>query len=637
MSSLLTGLNPNQKKAVTHEGSPLMILAGAGSGKTRVLTHRAAWLVKEQKINPDQLLLLTFTNKAAEEMRSRLLDLLSSTSLAATPFAGTFHSLCARILRKKGQILGIPPSFSIFDSQDQLSLAKNIMKELDLDPQIYRPSSLLSTISYAKNQGLTPISFAGSASGHWQEMALRLWRRYEQEMARYQALDFDDLLLQALNLFEKHPPTLLSYQNLFAHILVDEYQDTNQVQYLLTRLLTGPHDHLTVVGDASQSIYSWRGADYQNFPRLKVINLEQNYRSTQNILSAANAVISQATDHPILSLFTKEKNGPPITLYEAQNERSEAAFIADQIHALALEAGRPWSDFAVLCRTNAQSRVIEEAFLRASLPYILVGGTKFYERTEIKDIIALLRLCLSPSDQLSRQRAQKALGKRRLQAFDDFLKNLKNIPKTLILLEKIITHSRYLEKFDNKKPEDQSRLENIEELKSVARSFPALVDFLENIALVQQEYSQQEKQKDSSQPSISLMTIHSAKGLEFPVVFLPGLEEGILPHSRSLLDRMNLEEERRLAYVAITRTKEKLFLSFAIHRLLFGHRSQSQPSRFLSDIPLSLLEKREDLTPSSRPFLSSSSPLSNSLLSDPDLKRLFARSRDDLIYDDSDL
>jgi len=593
LKPILTQLNPTQQEAVTFGEGPLLILAGAGSGKTRALTYRAAYLIQEKGISPDNILLVTFTNKAANEMKERLKKLIGEIP----PFTSTFHSFCARLLRKEGKALGIPSNYSIYDESDQLETIKLAMIKIDIPTKEYKPASILNTISQAKNELISAMEYPQYAQGHFQEAVARVYLTYQKLLKDYQALDFDDLLFETVRLFQKEKPVLKKYQNHFQHLLIDEYQDTNQAQYTLTKLLASKWRNLCVVGDASQAIYGWRGANYRNlmnlkndFPELTIVNLERNYRSTQNILSAANEVIKKNTRHPILKLWTKNEPGEKVVIFEAGNELEEAQYIINTI----VSQGGNYSDYVVLYRTNAQSRVIEEAFLHAGLPYILVGGTRFYERKEIKDCLAYLRLLANPKDMASYKRIQK-LGKRRLKKFMDFTEKFdkeKYASKltTLEILDKVLKATDYLELYDKKDEKDLARLENIKELRSVATEFPQIESFLENVALVQQEYLPQRPIKDQPKNAVTLMTAHAAKGTEFPVVFIVGLEEGLFPHSRSMMDKEELEEERRLCYVGMTRAKNKLHLIYTRQRLYFGQRSINPPSRFLADIPNDLIE-----------------------------------------------
>lgn len=600
-SDLLNDLNPDQQKAVTHTDGPVLILAGAGSGKTRVLTCRVAYLVAEKKISPHNILMVTFTNKAAKEMKNRIRALIHTKDL---PYAGTFHSLCALILRIDGKHINIPPNFVIYDDQDQIDAVKDVMKKLDISPKLYNPRAVLSTISQAKNELIPALEYPNLARGNFQETVARVYLGYQKLLLENEALDFDDLLMKTVMLFRRNPDVLGKYQEKYHYVLIDEYQDTNKAQYELTKQLSARWRNICVVGDASQSIYRWRGADFRNitnfrtdFPEVKVFNLEQNYRSTQTILNAAFGVISKNTSHPILKLWTDKKGGEYITLYEARNEQDEATFL---IHMI-LQSGRPFSDFAVLYRTNAQSRVLEEAFLHAGVPYTLVGGTRFYERKEIKDVLSYLRLLSNPKDTVSYNRIEK-LGKGRMQKFLSFADETRKDNKlvnftTLELLDNTLDATRYLELYDANVEEEAYRLENIKELRSVATEFPVLTEFLENVALVEQEYIPEHvKEMGENRQAVTLMTLHAAKGLEFPIVAIVGMEEGIFPHSRSLMEKDEIEEERRLCYVGITRAKEKLYLTYANRRLFFGTRTQNMISRFIADIPESALDLQVSLS-----------------------------------------
>jgi len=601
MEDILSDLNPAQQQAVTYKGGPLLILAGAGSGKTRVLTYRAAWLIAEKKIPPGNVLLLTFTNKAAGEMRERIEKILGSGGIQKLPYAGTFHSLCAKILRIEGKALGLSPNYLIYDQSDQVEVVKEILKKMEVSQKEFHPQAVLTTISEAKNELISELEYPQYVRGYWQEIVAKVYRQYQKFLQENNALDFDDLIFKLVSLFKKNPQILGEYQNRYSHLLVDEYQDTNHAQYVLTKLLAQRYKNLTVVGDMSQSIYMWRGADFRNvlrlkedFPELKTINLEQNYRSTQKILDAAFSVISHNSSHPILRLWTENPEGENPYLYEARSETDEAEFVIIQIQTSTLgRQSSDYSNFAVLYRTNAQSRVLEEAFLSAGIPYVLVGGTRFYERKEIKDVLAYLRILSNPKDSVSAKRIEK-LGKIRLEKFRKFQEKicsrLENL-STLDLLDKILRQTGYWELYDPEDEEDFSRLENIKELRSVATNFPDLSQFLENVALVEQEQLPDHPVKNGEKKNaVTLMTLHAAKGLEFPVIFIVGLEEGLFPHSRSLLDNLQLEEERRLCYVGITRAKKKIYLTYARRRLYFGQRTANLPSRFLMDIPQELLQ-----------------------------------------------
>ena len=601
MSDILSGLNPTQKEAVTHTGSPLLLLAGAGSGKTRVLTHRAAWFVENGLATPGEILLLTFTNKAAGEMKERMAKLLKlDKSNYNSLFAGTFHSFCCRVLRTDGAHVGIGPNFVIYDESDQENVLKSIILNMDLTTKEFKPSSVSYFIEAAKNNNQSPAYTKEIAHGFWQEICATIYDKYQKRLLDLNALDFNDLLYKVVELFGKFPEIVDKYQQRYKYILVDEYQDTNQVQYVLTKQLARLHRQITAVGDASQAIYGWRGANFQNlisfttdFANTKVIKLEQNYRSTQTILEAANSVIVKNTSHPVLKLFTDKKSSDKITIFEAESEVAEADYIAEKINFISANMHIPLRQIAILYRMNAQSRALEEAMLKLNIPYVLLGGTKFYERAEVKDIISMLRLVVNPKDRVADDRVTKALGKRRMSSFNGYLLKFDKTELTsLQILESIVVNSGYLDKFDLKDEEDQRRVENIKELKSVATTHPEINDFLENIALVQNEYSQQEKTKKAkdSQEGVRLMTLHSSKGLEFEVVFLVGFEEGILPHARCLVDESQIEEERRLAYVGITRAKDYLFITYAKERLYFGKSSLNEPSRFLADIPVNLIE-----------------------------------------------
>ncbi len=583
----LDTLTKEQRQAVTHQGTPLLILAGAGSGKTRALTYKAAYLIAEKNVLPEQILLTTFTNKAAEEMQSRVFALTNQK----LPFTGTFHSLCARMLRMHGNAIGIGQDFVIYDTNDQVDAIKMVMQELGLDPQTIKPKGVAAAIDSAKNELINPSEYENFARGPFQQAVARIYRAYQLRLFEYHALDFTDLLTKTVYLFQQSDSVRNHYQHQFQHVLIDEYQDTNKAQYALTKLWLGPHQNLCVVGDASQAIYSWRGADYHNllsletdFPNLTTIRLEQNFRSTQNILDAAFGVINQNQLHPILKLWTESSDGEKVNLYAAQDEYDEARYIAKQVKQYQRNGGL-LADNAVLFRTNAQSRVFEEVFMEQSIPYVLVGGVKFYERKEVKDIIAYIRLIYNPADKVSRKRLEK-VGKRRLAAVESWQTSQKDIESLtpLQILEGVIESSNYLGRFDPNNPEDQARIENVAELKSVAASFPTLETFLENIAL-----SEAISRNRQSEDAVTLMTLHASKGLEFNQVFIAGMEEGIFPHSRSINSRPDLEEERRLCYVGMTRAQQKLYLSFASRRMYFGVQSQNPISRFIEEIPEEVL------------------------------------------------
>lgn len=607
MSDLLENLNPEQRKAATHTNGPALVLAGAGSGKTRVLTTRVAWLIQEHGIPSESLLLVTFTNKAAGEMKERIRTLTGQI----LPYSGTFHSISARILRQYGSVIGLDPNFTIYDSDDQLSLLKDIYKQYGFDPKIHNPKGVKAKISEAKNELLTPQQLADIAQNSYQETVATLYKYYNQALIKNQSLDFDDLLVKMVGLLQDNESVRTRFQNQFEYILIDEYQDTNTVQYQLTRLLSAPQENIFVVGDFSQSIYAWRGADYRNMLRLKddfdgmrEYKLEQNYRSTQTILDAATHIISKTTEHPVLSLWTDKTDDQPITLIEASSGDTEAAHIIDTIKRKLIPK-YSYKDIVILYRTNAQSRAFEEACLKAGVPYQIVGGFKFYDRKEIKDVLSFIRCLVNPEDTVSIKRAE-SLGKRRYASFlqwkEKYLTSIEQNADeanstdakttqltTHELLKEILTASEYTDRFDTHDEEDRAKLENIQELLNVAAQFPDLTSFLENVALVQDSYMIDAKPHQAPE-ALTLMSLHSAKGLEYAVVFMVGMEEGMLPHSRALLEKTQIEEERRLCYVGITRAKEKLYLSYAAQRWQYGTRTYSTQSRFLHDIPTTLLE-----------------------------------------------
>jgi DNA helicase-2/ATP-dependent DNA helicase PcrA len=582
-------LNEDQLKAVTHTSGPLLILAGAGSGKTRALTYKAAYLLHEHTISPENLLLMTFTNKAAHEMQERLHALVGFR----LPFAGTFHSFCAKLLRRYGDAIGIGNDFVIYDTQDQLQLLKSIYKRLNLDPKALKISSSLHAISSAKNELINPLEYASFAHGSVQRDIAHIYKAYNEQLRSNHALDFDDLLVESVHLFQENESLRAKFQDQFVHVLIDEYQDTNKAQYQLTKVLTAKHRNVCVVGDASQAIYSWRGADYRNldllkqdFPDLTVLRLERNYRSTATILEAAYAVISHNTLHPILKLWTSAEGGSPITLYEATSEYDEINHIVSDIRQKEI----PFKEVAILYRTNAQSRVIEEVLMREAIPYVLVGGTKFYERKEVKDVLSFLRLLLNPLDEVSLNRVVK-LGKRRYARFALWAQKASNQLTPLELFDQVLSVTDFLKDFDKDNPEELSRIENVQELRSVASTFDNLGEFLENVALVEQDtkgkglVTPNSKVTKENPDAVVLMTMHASKGLEFDAVYLVGMEEGIFPHSRSLIDKAELEEERRLCYVGMTRAKKHLSLSFATTRVYFGTRNYNVVSRFIEEIP----------------------------------------------------
>lgn len=594
MSQYLEELNEDQKKAVLHGEGPALVLAGAGSGKTRVLTTRVAHLIQEQDIHPQSILLVTFTNKAAHEMNKRVMELTGSK----LPLSGTFHSICAKILRRYGNRIGLDNNYVIYDNKDQMDLIKQIYKEIGLNDKEYKPAGVLASISNAKNEMLSVEEYHNLANGRFQKTVSRVYKLYQHNLRKNQAVDFDDLLNLTNQLFSQSKETLAYFQDMIEYVLVDEYQDTNKAQYQLTKYFTKPQNNLFVVGDFSQSIYAWRGADYKNmmylkndFPKIKEYRLEQNYRSTQSILDAATQVISKNSSHPILDLWTENTENTKITHIDTDSGEREAMEVINKIKRL---FDYDYSDIAILYRTNAQSRLFEEACVKAGIPYKLVGGFKFYERKEIKDLLAYLKAAINPNDTVAEARAIK-IGKRR---FASFKKEMENIEADqlapLELLEKILESTKYKEKFKPKVPDDVERLANIQELLNVAAQFENTQLFLENVALVQ-DNEMADTEMTNGHNAITMMSLHSAKGLEFPVVFMVGMEEGLLPHSRSLLDKEQMEEERRLCYVGITRAKEKLFFSSAQKRYMYGNSSYSTLSRFLSDIDPTILHKESKI------------------------------------------
>lgn len=647
-AELLNGMNPRQKEAVLHTDGPLLLMAGAGSGKTRVLTHRIAYLIEEKEVNPWNILAITFTNKAAKEMKERVNAILASGG--EDVWVSTFHSMCVRILRRDVDFIGYNRNFTIIDSSEQLTLMKRILKELNIDPKKYDPRSILGTISQAKNSLQTPQDFAKMQGSYYEEIVAKCYAAYQKELQYNQCMDFDDLIMNTIRLFEEHPDSLTYYQNKFHYIHVDEYQDTNHAQYTLVNLLAGRFRNLCVVGDADQSIYGWRGADMQNildfekdYPDAAVILLEQNYRSTKNILSAANQVIENNSNRKPKNLWTENKEGNKITYYRADNERDETRFIVDRMQEEIRSNHRNYGDFAILYRTNAQSRVMEETLLKANIPYKMVGGHKFYDRKEIKDILAYLNVLANPQDSISFERIvnspKRGIGPgsieklrsfaslhewplleaaqnvelaniggkagQQLGSFGEMIQEVTQMIPYLTVTEltkEVLNRSGYLEdlKIQNTL-EAQARIENLEEFLTVTQEFDKqfeqqneedadapeekLTVFLNDLALVSDIDNLEE---DASQ--VTLMTLHAAKGLEFPVVFLIGLEEGVFPLSRALMEESELEEERRLAYVGITRAEEALYLTNAFSRTLYGRTQYNRPSRFVEEIDQELLE-----------------------------------------------
>lgn len=580
---IFKGLNKQQIAAVSYIDGSSIILAGAGSGKTRVLIHKVVNLTANHKVDPSSILMITFTNKAAGEMKRRI-TLAQKKSLG---YVGTFHSFCALVLRKDGIHVGLDRNFVIYDDDDQNSLMKTILKEKGITK--FTPSFILNRISAAKNQLITPDRYLKLFSDYSATQVFELYTDYEKRLKKNSAVDFDDLIMRATQLFIKYPSVLKKYQDQYRYIFVDEFQDTNYAQYTLTRILGEKYKYVTVVGDFSQSIYSWRGADIRNlekfesdFPGCKTFHLEQNYRSSQKILDFAYKVIAENEGHPILKLFTENHSGEDIPIYEARDEEDEAFYVSSEIERL--KDSCPYEKIAVLYRTNAQSRAIEESFLHYSIPYVLIGGTRFYERREVKDVLSYLRLLINPLDELARERILK-IGKRKWDlfksAYDELKINVEEKP-TLSLMESIFEKTGYLDQYSADDEEDYARLENIKELKSVASHFSHITEFLQQVALVESEYSEGEKKRKAHE-GVRLMTLHQAKGLEFAIVFIVGVEEGILPHSRATEDYFQMEEERRLFYVGITRAQDKLHISYAKRRFLYGRRGEGVRSRFLGE------------------------------------------------------
>lgn len=639
------GLNPQQAEAVINTEGPMLIMAGAGSGKTKVLTCRVANLL-QKGVRPYRILAITFTNKAAAEMRERVNNM--SGPAAKDVWLFTFHAFCARFLRMEiDKLPGYGGNFAIYDTADSQNLIKQILKEMNLDDKRFQPSGILSRISNAKNALQDADAFARQAGDFYEQKVADIYSRYQQKLQLNNALDFDDLLMLSIRLLQENREVREKYQDRFDYLLVDEYQDTNHAQYLLTKLLAAKHRNICVVGDADQSIYGWRGADIQNildfekdYPDAKVIKLEQNYRSTQVILDAANAVIENNTGRKPKNLWTENKNGADIIYFQAVDERDEARFVIEQLQNLQSTENKKLGDMAILYRTNTQSRIFEEMLIKSGISYNMVGGLKFYERKEIKDIIAYLRVIFNPADSLSLLRiinvpkrgigdaslakiqayaaannvslfeavsnasAVEGLSSRFVAKLDDLagiifeLMNLANEAPVEDLIDRVLHDTGYMEELENERtPQAQSRIDNLHELISVAQEFAKseeennLENFLAHVALVS-DIDDAELGEDA----ITLMTLHSSKGLEFPVVFLVGMEEGLFPHARTLMDETEVEEERRLCYVGITRAKEKLFLSSTKMRTIYGNTVTYPPSRFLQEIPTRLVKtiKRQE-------------------------------------------
>lgn len=616
-NDLFKNLNPQQIQAVKHTTGPALVVAGPGSGKTRILTHRVAYLISQHCVPSTNILCVTFTNKAAGEIKSRIAQLLiaqDATTKQSITWSGTFHSICSRILRIDGKEIQIPNTFVIYDTDDQNSLIKQIIKDFGIDPKKFNPNTIRETISGAKSELITAQEYAGFAQGYYQKTAAKIFPEYQKRLRANNALDFDDLLVETVKLLQTLEQTLKKYQRIFEFTLVDEYQDTNKAQYVLTRLFSGGARNLFVVGDMSQAIYRFRGADFRNilnfqrdYPNAKIYNLEQNYRSTQTILDAAKSVIKNNSSHIPLDLWTDNGGGEKIVSYSSSNEKEEAQFVVNQI-ANELVQGRDYKNMAVLYRTNAQSRNIEEALIRANIPYKIVGGVRFYSRKEIKDVIAYLKVVHNPKDSVSWERiinvppkgiGQKAteelrntgwdlveVEKRSRLPFAHWAEAKKNL-STMELMEEILAQTKYIEWLNDGTDENRSRIENIEELKSVATQFVELSDFLENVALIESS----DKPSSDLYNAVTLMTVHASKGLEFEVVFIVGMEEGLFPHSNSLMELDDLEEERRLCYVAITRAMHKVFMTHTGTRLYFGAIQANLPSRFLMEMPDKLMNK----------------------------------------------
>ena len=647
-SPLLEGLNPVQREAVLHGEGPMLIVAGAGSGKTRALTHRIAYLIRERGVSPHAILAITFTNKAAREMAERV-EALVGERVASRMWISTFHSACARILRREHEHLGLPSAFTIYDEGDTERLLAQVLKAQGVDPRRYPPRAVAAAIGRAKDRVLSAEDFARLASGPHEETIARAYLAYEERKRAAGALDFDDLIAETVRLFRARPEVLAHYQERFRHILVDEYQDTNRAQYELVNLLAARHRNVCVVGDADQGVYSWRGATIQNlldferdYPDAAVFLMEQNYRSTQNILAVANALIAHNVHRKPKTLWTDLGTGELVVRFRAEDEHEEAGFVAEEVERLVGEEGYRYRDIAVFYRTNAQSRVLEDVLSRAGVPYRVVGGVRFYQRKEVRDVLAYLRLLVNPQDVISARRVintpRRGIGEATVAALEAFAV-LEGIPfleacrradevpglgprargavRSFVevmdrlagmlaegatparMVDAAATESGYLAELEAERTvEAEGRIENIRELGGVAAEFAErdpdgdLAAFLEQVALVseQDEY-------DEEASAVTLMTLHNAKGLEFAVVFIVGLEDGVFPHYRSMTDAHELEEERRLAYVGITRAKERLYLCHAWSRSLFGQTSYNPPSRFLSEIPEELVRSLESEAP----------------------------------------
>lgn len=612
-----------QREAVLQTEGPVLILAGAGSGKTKALTHRIAYLIKEKGVSPHNILAVTFTNKAAGAMAERVASLLVPTSNELTsnpntlPWLGTFHAICVKILRRDIGVLGYPTHFTIYDETDTLGAVKKAMLELQIDTKQNNPKAIRGIISSSKCEMVGAKEYAKYAQGHFQELAARVFERYDEILRKASALDFDDLLNKTVELFSNHPEVLKKYQEQFHYILVDEYQDTNHTQYLLCKLLSAKRKNIFVIGDDWQSIYSWRGARFRNildfekdYPEAKIIKLEENYRSTQNILDAAQAVITQNQERSDKKLWTRAGAGDLVTVFEAAEGQAEIDFIIQELHGLYRSRQLKLKDAVILYRTNAQSRAIEEKLIEYRIPYRIIGGVRFYERKEIKDVLSYIKYIVNPDDVVSLERiinvpprkigpkawndivvlglSAAAEENKNIAGFVGIVEQLRKDKDTLAVpefIDLVTRKSGIFEYLNDGSQENLSRLENIKELKTVAQRYQNVNDFLEGVALISDLDSYNE-----GADALTLMTIHSAKGLEFPVVFVIGMEEGLFPHNQSLTDQSELEEERRLCYVGMTRAKDRLYLTCAKSRVLYGALQYNQRSRFLDEIPEHLVD-----------------------------------------------
>lgn len=615
---IFADLNEPQVEAVKATEGPVLILAGAGSGKTKCLTHRLAYIVAENKAELSQILAITFTNKAAQELAKRILVILGEpiselehnpnfAMRRRLPWVGTFHSICVRLLRAEAENIGLSSNFTIFDSDDTLSVIKQILKQKNLDPKQYAPQAIKSIISSNKNEMMTADKYEPYAQGHFQQIALDVFRAYEKELKKLSALDFDDLIGRTVDMLENNPEIQQKYWEQFKYVMIDEYQDTNHAQYRLTLALTSPKtQNLCVVGDDFQSIYGWRGANFRNilefnrdFPKVTVVKLEQNYRSTKNILGGAASIIAKVKKKSDKKIWTDNDEGAPITIFEAHNTYAEADFLASEVRALH-SIKSSWSDFAVLYRTNAQSRVIEEIFLTEGVPYRLVGALRFYERKEVKDMLAYLRFLLNPDDTHSLARIintpTRGIGPKTFLAGGEkvraFLEQMAKIREIIPVsppqevLEEVIKVTKYQEFVDDGTEEGEARWENVEELKNLSVEFDNLPDFLEHVALVSDVDN-----FDGTADAVTMMSLHASKGLEFTTVFLTGLEEGLFPHMRALEDEAQMDEERRLCYVGMTRARKRLYMTYARQRIIHGGLTNTIPSRFIYEIDSKLIDR----------------------------------------------